>query len=105
MSADPRAARVRAAFTERFGRPPEILVRAPGRVVLLGAHIDHQQAEVLPAAIDKAVFLAAARRPDRRLRLAALDLETRYPVVAARSTEHLETVLAAQEAGVARQSA
>ena len=36
---------------------------------------------------------------------AALDLETRYPVVAARSSEHLETVLAAQEAGVARQSA
>ncbi len=36
---------------------------------------------------------------------AALDLETRYPVVAARSLEHLETVLAAQEAGVARRSA
>lgn len=36
---------------------------------------------------------------------AALDLETRYPVVAARSPEHLEAVVAAQEAGVTRQSA
>ena len=35
---------------------------------------------------------------------AALDLDTRYPVAAARSAEHLETVLAAQEAGVARQA-
>ncbi|MCB0875081.1 MAG: inositol monophosphatase family protein [Solirubrobacterales bacterium] len=35
---------------------------------------------------------------------AALDLDTRYPVVAARSPGHLETVLAAQEAGVARQA-
>jgi galactokinase len=74
VNEDPRAARVRAAFADRFGRLPELLVRAPGRVVLLGAHVDHQQAEVLPAAIDKSVFLAAARRPDRRLRLAALDL-------------------------------
>ena len=74
MSEDPRAVRVRDAFAEHFGRPPEIVARAPGRVVLLGAHVDHQEARVLPAAIDKAVFLAAARRPDRRLHLAALDL-------------------------------
>lgn len=74
MIEDPRALRVRDAFREKFGRPPEILVRAPGRVVLLGAHVDYQEARVLPAAIHSAVFLAAARRDDGRLRLAALDL-------------------------------
>jgi len=35
---------------------------------------------------------------------AALDLETRYPVVAARSPDHLDVVLAAQEAGAAGRS-
>lgn len=74
MTEDPRALRVRDAFRRQFGRPPEIMVRAPGRVVLLGAHVDYQEARVLPAAIENAVFLAAARRPDRQLRLAALDL-------------------------------
>lgn len=77
--ADPRAERVRLAFAERFGREPEVLVRAPGRVVLLGAHIDYQEAKVLPAAIERAVFLAAGRRPGRRWRLAALDLEAAGP--------------------------
>lgn len=77
MKEDPRASRVRDAFRERFGRPPEILIRAPGRVVLLGAHVDYQEARVLPAAIDNAVFLAAARRADAHLELAALDLGPR----------------------------
>lgn len=73
---DPRAERVLVAYQERFGRPPEVLVRSPGRVVLLGAHIDYQEAKVLPAAIDRAVFLAAGRgTDDHRVRLLALDLE------------------------------
>ena len=72
---DPRALRVRLAFAEKFGREPAVVVRSPGRVVLLGAHIDYQEARVLPAAIDRALFLAAAPRPDRQLNLLAIDLE------------------------------
>lgn len=75
VSQDPRAERVLTAFRERFGRDPEVLVRSPGRVALLGAHIDYQEAKVLPAAIDKAVFLAAGSGPAGRLRLWAIDLE------------------------------
>ena len=49
-------------------------VTAPGRVNLLGEHVDYNDGWVLPAAIDRAVHLLAAPRPDRRVRLHALDL-------------------------------
>jgi hypothetical protein len=49
------------AFTERFGRTPALVVRAPGRVNLLGEHVDYNDGPVLPAAIDRAVYIAAAQ--------------------------------------------
>ena len=47
---------------ERFGRVwggvPDLLVRAPGRVNLIGDHTDHQEGYVLPMAVDRDVWLA-----------------------------------------------
>jgi len=40
-------------FTERFGRPPELVVRAPGRVNLLASTSIINDGLVLPAAIDR----------------------------------------------------
>jgi galactokinase len=72
--------RVVEAFGRRFSRAPQVLVRAPGRVNLLGAHVDYSEGWVLPAAIDRAVWLAAALLPEgkagRPLRAHALDLES-----------------------------
>jgi galactokinase len=50
--------RVEAAFHHRYGEPPEILVRAPGRVNLIGEHTDYNDGFVLPLAIDRAVWIA-----------------------------------------------
>lgn len=50
------------------------MVRAPGRVNLLGAHVDYSEGLVLPATIDRAVYLAASPRADSRLTLLALDI-------------------------------
>ena len=36
------------AFTDAFGRPPDALVRAPGRVNLIGEHTDYNDGFVLP---------------------------------------------------------
>lgn len=63
------------AFVERFGRPPALMVRAPGRVNLLGEHVDYNDGPVLPAAIDRAVYIAAAPSGDACARLVALDLD------------------------------
>jgi galactokinase len=72
-SRPPWSEKIADAFQERFRRPPQVVSRAPGRVNLLGAHVDHQEGWVLPGAIDRAIWLAAGRRHDRRLLLHALD--------------------------------
>ncbi len=61
-----------AAFRRLYGRDPEVTVRAPGRVNLLGAHVDYSEGWVTPATIDRAVHLAAAPAAGRTTRLHAL---------------------------------
>ncbi len=63
-----------AQFEQRFGRAPTIATRAPGRVNLLGEHVDYNQGVVLPAAIQLEVNLVAAPVADGTLTLHALDL-------------------------------
>jgi galactokinase len=62
-------------FRGRFGRPPAHVVRAPGRVNLIGDHTDYNDGFVLPVAIDRATWVAAAPRTDRRLRLVSDQME------------------------------
>jgi galactokinase len=62
-------------FEKTFGYPPQCLVRAPGRVNLIGEHTDYNDGFVLPMAIDRAVWVAAAPRTDRLVRLQALSLD------------------------------
>ncbi|HNE30232.1 MAG: galactokinase [Saprospiraceae bacterium] len=61
-------------FRQQFSSEPQLLVRAPGRINLIGEHTDYNGGFVLPAAIDKAIWLAASRRSDNRLVFYAADL-------------------------------
>jgi len=70
-----QVARAGDAFARCFGREPQIIVRAPGRVNLIGEHTDYNDGFVLPVAIDRQVLVAAASRSDRTVRLYALDFE------------------------------
>lgn len=53
----------------------QFLVTAPGRVNLLGEHVDYNDGMVLPAAIDREVTVSANRLEGRQVRLTALDLK------------------------------
>ena len=64
------------AFQERFNEPPTIIVRAPGRVNLIGEHTDYNDGFVLPMAIDRAVMIALRLRDDSLVRLYSLDFDT-----------------------------
>jgi galactokinase len=64
---------VSTAFAERFGGAPDLVVRAPGRVNLIGEHTDYNDGFVMPAAIDRWVWIALRPRHDTRVVLASLD--------------------------------
>ena len=58
-------------FTVRFGDEPDVVVRAPGRVNLIGEHTDYNDGFVLPMAIEQATWVALRTRDDRIVRLAS----------------------------------
>lgn len=60
------AAQLIARFGRLFGAAPR-LFRAPGRVNLIGEHMDYNDGFVMPAALDLATYAAIAPRRDRRL--------------------------------------
>lgn len=60
--------RVRDTFQSRFGAP-ELTVRAPGRVNLIGEHTDYNEGYVFPVAIDREVVICARRRDDDAVHL------------------------------------
>ena len=68
------AGAIEELFRDHFRTEPKFRVRAPGRVNLLGEHVDYNDGPVLPAAIDRAVYLAATEEPSGKLILYAVDL-------------------------------
>lgn len=70
-----RVAQVRRAFRTQFGGEPAVVVRAPGRVNLIGEHTDYNDGFVLPAAIDRSALVATDLRADRRVQIHAPDLD------------------------------
>ncbi|MCA9951929.1 MAG: galactokinase [Anaerolineales bacterium] len=63
------------AFEERYGERPFLIIRAPGRVNLIGEHTDYNDGFVLPMAIDRAVYMAIRPRTDGCVELYSLDYQ------------------------------
>jgi galactokinase len=58
-------------FQAVFGRAPEFMARAPGRVEVIGNHTDYNGGTVLGASIERGVWVGLARRGDGRRRFAS----------------------------------
>lgn len=61
---DQRIETLVAAFEEHFGRPPEGIAEAPGRVNLIGEHTDYNDGLVLPFGLDRSILCAWAPSGD-----------------------------------------
>lgn len=58
-------------FSTTFGAQPDLMAQAPGRVNLIGEHIDYSQGFVLPFAIDLYTSAAIRKRNDGIVRIAS----------------------------------
>ena len=67
--------KVKRVFENMFHCAPAHVARAPGRVNLLGEHVDYNDGFVLPAAIDRATCVAFSFLDSREITLRAVDLE------------------------------
>jgi galactokinase len=60
-------------YQKRYQKPPDYLVRSPGRVNLIGEHTDYNNGWVLPMAIDRSIWVALSSRTDDRVMVHSLD--------------------------------
>lgn len=63
-------------FKQEFNEEPEVVVRAPGRVNLIGEHTDYNEGFVFPVAIDRDIVVAARRRTDDIIRIFSIDFNS-----------------------------
>lgn len=81
--ADPRLALIHDAL----GAEPTAYVRAPGRVNLLGGHVDYHEGRVAAMAIDRDVVIGVRPTTDGRVTVRSLDLKGTVDVAADGATE------------------
>jgi galactokinase len=71
-------AEVSALFAQQFNEAPLFVIASPGRINLIGEHVDYNSGFVLPAAIDKYMYVAVSQRNDNQILLHATDLNQNY---------------------------
>ncbi|KAL2244329.1 galactokinase [Sesamum indicum] len=74
--AELRFSKLKSKFNEFFGHPPDIYARSPGRVNLIGEHIDYEGYSVLPMAIRQDTIVAIRKvEGEKVLRIANVNSE------------------------------
>src|ERR1700730_16356831 len=59
-------------FAENFSTDP-IIYFSPGRINLIGEHLDYNDGFVMPAAIDKGIYFAIAKNASDQIHFCAAD--------------------------------
>ncbi|OGV72929.1 MAG: galactokinase [Lentisphaerae bacterium RIFOXYB12_FULL_65_16] len=65
-----------AAFEKEYGRAPDVVTRAPGRVEMLGNHTDYNEGVVLSVAVDRSTYVAAAGRSGKECRVRSVQSDS-----------------------------
>lgn len=69
-----------AFFEKSFGSKPQKIVLSPGRINIIGEHIDYNDGYVLPAAIDKVICFAFEKNNTSKSKIIAIDLNEEFEV-------------------------
>ncbi|HZI01791.1 MAG TPA: galactokinase [Flavisolibacter sp.] len=77
MNAQQLKAELVNTFNGRFGGQPTVF-RSPGRVNIIGEHTDYNEGFVLPAAIDKGIYVAISARQDDGIHLYSNEFNEMY---------------------------
>src|SRR4028119_413908 len=75
----PLVEKVLNTFQTLYKEEP-IITRSPGRVNIIGEHLDYNEGFVLPAAIDKAIYVGISKRNDDEVHLHSVDYNEDYQV-------------------------
>lgn len=70
---------IQARFQELFRKEP-LIIRAPGRINLIGEHTDYNDGFVMPAAVDKEIFFGIAASNDSRSVVYSLKYDERFEI-------------------------
>jgi len=71
-------AKLSALFASQFNEAPSFVIASPGRINLIGEHVDYNHGFVLPAAIDKYMYVAVSKRNDHQIVMHAADIQQNY---------------------------
>jgi len=69
-----------AFFEKSFGSAPQKIVLSPGRINIIGEHIDYNDGYVLPAAIDKVICFAFEKNNTKKSKIIAIDLNEEFEI-------------------------
>jgi galactokinase len=67
-------------FEDTFGTEPQKIVLSPGRINIIGEHVDYNDGYVLPAAIDKIICFAFEKSNSNTSRIIAMDLDDEFEI-------------------------
>lgn len=66
------------AFFEKFNQIPEIICISPGRINIIGEHVDYNNGLAMPVAIDRYLCVAMSRNHNRRINAFSTDLKDMF---------------------------